>query len=104
FCVTTILNSNSRLISALIDTRKHTDDITKKEQQLWLLYSLWVHYLYIQYGFTNDIQIQLELKDSLNWLVTLVNNNPENIEVKDFANSVLDDLSNRINQLKNKFK
>ncbi len=94
------LEFNSRLISALIDTRKHTDDINMKKLQEKLLYNQWVHYLYIQYGFTNDIQIRLEFIDSLNWLVTLVNNNPD---AKDFAIKVLDDFSNIINQLKNKF-
>lgn len=97
------LEFNSRLISALIDTRKHTDEINMKKLQEKLLYNQWVHYLYIQYGFTNDIQIRLEFLDSLNWLVTLVTNNPENIEVKEFANKILDDFSNVINQLKNKF-
>ena len=97
------LEFNSRLISALVDTRKHTDDKNMKKLQEKLLYNQWVHYLYIQYGFTNDIQIRLEFLDSLNWLVTIVNNNPENIEVKDFANKVLDDFSHIINQLKNKF-
>lgn len=97
------LEFNSRLISALIDTQKHTDNAAKKEQQKWLLYNQWVHYLYIQYGVTNHVQSQHEFQNSLIWLEIFVNSNPENKEVKDFANSILNKFSDTINQLKNKF-
>lgn len=94
------LEFNSRLISALVDTRKHTDDINMKRLQEKLLYNQWVHYLYSQYGFNNIEQIIYEFRDSLIWLETLVNKHPE---AKDFANSVLNKFSDTINQLKNKF-
>ncbi|MBA7490747.1 hypothetical protein ES702_01290 [subsurface metagenome] len=97
------LEFNSRLISALIDTQKHTDNTAKKDQQRWLLYNRWVHYLYIQYGVTNHVQSQREFQNSLIWLKAFVNSNPENREVKNFANRILDDFSNKINQLKNEF-
>lgn len=93
------LEFNSRLILALIDAQKHTDDIATKQCQERLVHNQWVHYLYIQYGLLNDVQVQLEFSDSLEWLMTIVSRDPRSIG---FANSVLDWMSQEITKLKNK--
>jgi len=96
------LEFNSRLILALLDAQKNADDNMKKQLEN-LIYNQWVHYLYIQYGYKNDVQIQLEFQDSIRWLRTIVSNNSRSKEVIDFANRILDWMKNAIDQLKREF-
>ncbi len=96
------LEFNSRLIIALLDAEK-TDDITVKADSKrygynFLLCTQWVHYLYIQYGIRNDAQSLLQFADSLGWLRELISNNPQDIEVRNFANRVLHNMSRDIAQ------
>ena len=91
------LEFNSRLIMALLDAQKLTDDMNMKRQLEGLLHQ-WIHYLYIQYGIYNELEMDSEFRRSLSWVWRLY----EKSNDKEWANTVLKDMNNAINQLKNK--
>lgn len=97
------LEFNSRLILALIDLQKHTDDTAVRQRQASLVYGQWVHYLYIQYGLGNFLQVRLEFQDSLDWLETIIRRNPGNAQVQDHASKVLDGMNKEIKQFRKEF-
>jgi len=65
------MESNSRLIMGLLDLKdEYNEELDEKLDHL--VYSHWVHNLYIQYGINNILQVQYEFKDSLYWIVSLL--------------------------------
>lgn len=54
------LEFNSKLILALIDTQKHT-----RRDISWLLWDLWPHYLYAQYGIFDLSEVEVLFKNAL---------------------------------------
>ena len=94
------LEMNSRLISALVELRDKTGDDNAKALQERLICNQWSHYLYIQYGITNDKQIGVEFNNALGWLETIVVKNQGDPAAKEFAERVLTHMEGTINKLK----
>ena len=94
------LEYNSRLICALIELHHLTDDLALKKTQEYFIYNQWVHYLYVQYGIKNHIQVQYEFQDALNWLETFVQNNKSKPRIKELANQILDKMLEMTNDFK----